>query len=379
MLVVNLFSGVGGFHIGFEQAGCKIGLAIDPDEKIEKIHKFNFPHVPFINANIMDITSDHINDVLDQKEIDILLGSLPINGFTPLKDSKPSVKFKMIDNDIVNAYLRLVRELQPKNIIIELLKGLRDEELYNLIEELEQLDYKIFSKVFDMADFGVPQRRERDYIIGNREGQSIKLPLPSHSKYGDSGLKEWVDCWKVISDLEIIKKDESINHIPLNSKNIAAYLKDLPEDEDLSNYLLNSKRRPHYQKFKRLKYDQPSFTLTYQLPIHPILQRTLTIREAARIQTIPDNIILFGSKYEQSRYVSRAVPPLFAMKLAKHILEQLNESNKDDFLLDGEILAKEEKTNSIKEVPKENIIEQKVIVRNEKDANKYYRFLVKNY
>lgn len=337
MIAVDLFSGVGGFHIGFEKAGFKIGLAIDNNEDVEKTHKFNYPHIPFLKQDIAEVTSETIFSILGYKHVDVLLGGPPCQGFSINNKRNPSSSDKENGNTLIYSYLRLVKEIQPKFLVIEQVRGILSLEkgkfVKYVLEELEKINYESKLKILNMADFGVPQNRERVFIIANRIGQTIKFPLLTHSENGSNGLKNWNTCWDVISDLEMIIEDEGINHVPLRNPEYKLERNNqISPGESHSKNSSTSRIGEKYigNRIKRLNGNKPSITISSDFPIHPTLNRSITIREAARIQTFPDNIIFCGSKRQQSIQIANAVPPLFSKQLATSILESIKGESGND-------------------------------------------------
>ena len=172
--------------------------------------------------------------------------------------------------------------------------------------------------------------RERVIIIGNRVGLPSDFPKPDHSNNPDDGLKEWENCWNAIKDLEHMTDKPEFNHVALKhtEKNIERY-KLIPEGGRLPEGLLPPElyRKNFGNTFKRLSRNKPALTMVPgndAFPIHPTLNRSLTVREAARIQTFPDSVIFEGNRRQQGHQVGNAVPPLFSKKLAAFIIQQIN-------------------------------------------------------
>lgn len=342
MLVVDLFCGAGGLHIGFKQAGFNIGLCADNNAHVEKTHNINFPNIPFTNKDIRDITAKGIYEVIDKKEVDVLIGGPPCQGFSTIgKRSSSDIEKRSIKDDrntLVLEYIRLINELQPKYFIMENVKGILTMDKGMFIEgikgELNKTKYTFDIKLLNMADYGVPQMRERVFIIGNRLGHEIEFPSKTHSQNIGNGLQPWENCWKAIQDLSNIKEDKDFNHVPLKhtEKNIERY-KLIPEGGRLPEDSLPPElyRKNFGNTYKRLSRNRPALTMVPgndAFPIHPILNRSLTVREAARIQTFPDWMIFQGNRRQQGHQVGNAVPPMFSKILANHIKQKLKEEQR---------------------------------------------------
>lgn len=337
---IDLFSGAGGLHIGFEKAGFGIKLCIDNDNLVERTHIRNFPHIPMINRDIREVPSNEIASYLPNGKVDVIIGGPPCQGFSTIGkrvSSDPEKRYKHDPrNELVLTYAKLIRELRPKFIVMENVKGILTLDngayLQNVLGLLKEAGYKAEYKLINMADFGVPEIRERVIIIGNRLGMEVEFPVPDHSDNPEDNLPAWNNCWDVIKDLENKGDDPSFNHVALKhtDKNIARY-KLIPEGGRLPEDALPPElyRRNFGNTYKRLSRQRPALTMVPgndAFPIHPTLHRSLTVREAARIQTFPDEIIFEGNRRQQGHQVGNAVPPMFSEKLAKFILSQIEKA-----------------------------------------------------
>lgn len=182
--VVDLFCGAGGLHMGFEKTGYDIRLCVDNDNLVEKTHKRNFPNIPFINKDIRELSSDEVKKYLDGSDVDIVIGGPPCQGFSTIGkrvSSNPEVRAEHDPrNELVLTYARLIRELRPKFIVMENVKGILTMKggayLATVLKELKGAGYNVDYRLINMADYGVPQIRERVIIIGNRMGLPLHFP-----------------------------------------------------------------------------------------------------------------------------------------------------------------------------------------------------------
>lgn len=143
---IDLFSGAGGLHIGFEQAGYNIKLCIDNNDLVEKTHRRNFPNIPMINRDINEVPTEEIVSYLDGESVDVIIGGPPCQGFSTIGkrvSSDPEKRAKKDPrNELVLTYARIIRNIRPKFIVMENVKGiltLQNGELYiirGLINEL---------------------------------------------------------------------------------------------------------------------------------------------------------------------------------------------------------------------------------------------------
>ena len=337
---IDLFSGAGGLHLGFERAGYSIKLCLDNDALVERTHKRNFPNIPFINDDIRKVPASKIKKYRDGSTIDVVIGGPPCQGFSTIGkrvSSNPNVRAEHDPrNELVLTYANLIKELRPKFIVMENVKGILTLEkgayLKNVLRLLKEAGYNAQYKLINMADYGVPEIRERVIILGNRVGLPVEFPQPDHSDKPEDGLLPWNNCWDVIKDLVDLGDTPEFNHVALKhtEKNVTRY-KLIPEGGRLPEGALPPElyRKNFGNTFKRLSRTRPALTMVPgndAFPIHPILHRSLTVREAARIQTFPDTIIFEGNRRQQGHQVGNAVPPMFSEKLAVFITGQINKA-----------------------------------------------------
>jgi len=339
---IDLFSGAGGLHIGFENAGFEIKLCIDNNDLVEKTHRRNFPNIPMINRDINQVPTSEIKKYLADGGVDIIIGGPPCQGFSTIGHRASSNPVKRAEkdprNELVLTYARIIKEIQPKFIVMENVKGILTLEggayLQNVLNILTKAGYNAEYKLINMADYGVPEIRERVIIIGNRIGLPVSFPAPDHSDNPSDNLPAWEKCWDVLKDLVDMPDNPSFNHVALKHtpKNIERY-KLIPEGGRLPEDKLPADlyRKNFGNTYKRLDRNRPALTMVPgndAFPIHPSLNRSLTVREAARIQTFPDSMIFEGNRRQQGHQVGNAVPPVFSKKLAEFIIKQIEIAKK---------------------------------------------------
>jgi len=330
--VVDLFSGVGGFQIGFEKAGFDIVFSTDIDNYCERVHQLNRPEIPFLKADIYDLSKE----ILDQYihgEIDVLIGGPPCQGFSTIGNRASSDPFKRSKHDPRNTlfreYIRILNYVKPKFFVMENVTGILTQENGKVLKEMKEFfessEYDFNYVILNAADYGVPQIRNRVFFYGNRLGIKIDPPRPTHGN--DTEVKH-ATVYQAIGDLAG-KENEVENHVPLRHKetNIRRY-QFIPEggrlpENDLPPELY---RKNFGNTFKRLHRDKPSLTMVpghNAFPIHPWLNRSLTVREAARIQSFDDDYIFIGPRDKQCMQVGNAVPPKLANVWANIIKKEL--------------------------------------------------------
>lgn len=322
--VYAFFAGAGGFHLGFEERDFNVLVATDIERVSAETHQKNWPNTPFIQKDIRELTSQELLDAASGKKPDLIIGGPPCQGFSTL-GAKISADPR---NELFDHYARLVSDLEPKAFLFENVKSMAT--LYNgtfkekLVQRFAQLGYRIYEKVINVADHGIPQLRQRLFLFGTKLEHNFSFPIKTH---GESlGLIPFETTWRAISDL--VDKDEGDiqGHIELNHSNtVVERYKCIPEGGKLPppEDLPKSIRRKNFgNTYKRLHRSKPALTMVpgnNAFPVHPTLHRSLTPREAARIQTFPDAHTFAGDRRRQCILVGNAVPPLMARCLAESI------------------------------------------------------------
>lgn len=344
-----MFSGAGGFSIGFKEAGFECLCSSDINEDAEKTHLLNWPDIPFIRKSATQLLPEEILAATKNKKPDVIIGGPPCQGFSVMGDKHASDP----RNLLFSTYVNIVRELQPKCFIFENVKGLKTmhkgEFLKNLSIDFARCGYDIYFKILNAADYGVPQNRERVIIFGTKSDKRFIYPKPNKKNIGK--IKSYQNVNDAIKDL-VNADDEFPNHIILNhSDKVIQRYKFIPEGGKLPppEELPKEIRRKNFgSTYIRLHRDKKSVTLVpgnNAFPIHPTLNRSITPREAARVQTFPDSHTFTGTRRRQCILVGNAVPPLLAANIAKsvkfHIQKETEIKNKTEiFMLSSEVLSK---------------------------------------
>lgn len=323
---VGLFVGAGGLDLGFRQAGFRLLAASDHDPQAEATHQRNWPGVPFILEDIRKLTVDRIAEATQGRRPDVIIGGPPCQGFSTLGDRLSADP----RNDLVDAFIRIIDGLRPQAVVIENVRAIATEYngryKYYVISRLREIGYQVHFSVLNAADYGVPQHRRRAFFVGFADPRiEYRFPDPTHGP----GRLPYVTVGAAIMDLAT-QGDEIPNHVPLkhSEKVIARYrlIKEggmLPPPSELPPEI----RRDNFgSTYKRLDRNSPSLTIVpgnNALPVHPTLDRSLTPREAARLQTFPDDYIFTGDRRRQCILVGNAVPPLLAKVIAQSIWDRI--------------------------------------------------------
>ena len=352
MNAVDFFAGAGGLTLALRGAGFKVLFSNEISPKFAKTHEYNFPDIPLINKDIKMVGKADITKAVGGASVDVIVGGPPCQGFS-MFGKRRFVNTKGYDpstdprNHLVYEYIRMVKLIRPKFFFMENVKGFTNLDHGLFVEEVKRqfcaLGYKdIWCEIVCAADYGVPQERYRMFMIGNRLGIKFTPPKPTHFPPEVEGKRHYATVGEAILDL-VGKENEVPNHVPLGHKPIVearyAYVKegcklnvaDLPPELAVATRRdsKTGKVANYSHVFKRLHRDRPSTTMVpghNAFPIHPTLNRTLTPREAARIQTFPDSHVFFGTRQDQCIQVGNAVPPMMAQPFLREIAKCIRKS-----------------------------------------------------
>lgn len=349
--ILDLFCGAGGMSYGMHQnPHFKTVVALDIDEKLVETLKKNMPEVDVVVGDIKNNTiKDKVVELSIKRGVNMIIGGPPCQGFS-LKGKKLGLKDPR--NFLFVEYLNLVEKLQPEVFVIENVKALLSTSngwfKNEIVCTIERLGYKVDVGVLKATDFGVPQTRERTIFICCKE-KKITLPLPTVSKsvtvreaiedlaYLEANEGEFEQNYKTLAtsqyQISMRKNSEKLyNHKASNHAKIAIdKLKMIPPEkgkEYLPKELLGKQK--FHSTWGRLKWDEPSPTIDTRFDAasngtnnHPFLNRAITPREAARLQSFDDKFVFYGTKVAIRTQIGNAVPPLMAKAIADTIYKNL--------------------------------------------------------
>lgn len=341
---VDLFAGAGGLSNGLEQAGLKCVLGVDFDKPAMTTFKENHKHAEVYTEDIKDLTEEKLLQLTKGQMVDLVCGGPPCQGLSTVGKGIPDDS----RNYLFKHFVRLVEVLNPTYVILENVTGIVGKKNENILQgiltEFSKIGYDLTPKVLSAHYYGVPQKRRRTIFIGNNKGYRNIHPEP---KFNDNNLRTVGDVFASLKakDGEIHNHNESqaqikndldlqrIRHIP-EGKSIR-YEKDegayLPQKLKLGiDWSKIQEGRLRQEKYKRLDRKLPSQTImtdshTY---FHPTKNRYLTVREAASIQSFPNDFIFHGTITQQWRQIGNAVPTLLAKAIGEAILEMDSKKEK---------------------------------------------------
>lgn len=347
--VLDLFCGAGGFSAGLDKIkNMKTVLGVDFDKYATETFKNNFKDADVVTGDITnrDI-KDEIIKIAKKRKVNMIVGGPPCQGFS-LKGK--NLGFDDPRNFLFLEYFELVKEIKPEVFVIENVKNLLSSEKGyfrdQIIEHFSKLGYIINYGVLNAKNFGVPENRERAIIIGSLS-KSIGLPVGTEKivtvrdaisdlAYLNSGEGDNISDYKNAPETSYQKKLRGkilYNHYATNHSNLALEkLAMIPPEGDKSSL---PKELHGKQKFSttwsRLQWDNvsPTIDTRFDTPSngrnsHPVLNRSITPREAARIQSFNDDFIFYGPKVSICKQIGNAVPPLLGKAIGSAILEAYN-------------------------------------------------------
>lgn len=368
-IAVDLFAGAGGMTLGFEQAGFDVLAAVELDPIHASVHEYNFPFWTTICRSVSEISAQEIRtqSAIGDRDIDVVFGGPPCQGFSlmgkrDLSDDR---------NSLVFSFLRLVLDLQPKYFVMENVRGMtigkHRQVLETVMAEFERHGYQVKQnpQVLNAAHYGVPQNRQRLFLLGCRQGstlpqypeaithQQAALPpaptvaeaigdLPEANHYPELKLRDWVTASygepspyarklrtpSLVKDnyaygreysTELLTCSRRTNH---TAETIARFKQTIPGKSD---------RISHFYRLDlaglcttlRAGTASNHGAFTSPRPIHPITPRCITVREAARLHSYPDWFMFHATKWHGFRQIGNSVPPLLAQAIAQEIIKAL--------------------------------------------------------
>ena len=373
---IDLFAGAGGMSLGFEQAGFDIAAAVEIDPIHAAVHHFNFPEATVIPRSIVGLSGDEVREIagIGRKPVDVVFGGPPCQGFSLMGH-------RMLDdprNQLVKEFVRLVAELGAKTFVFENVKGLTIGKhrlfLDTLIKVFDAAGYRVRIpwQVLNALNFGVPQHRQRLFLLGAKRDNPVPVyPEPTsaaeHDLFSRNDKKLNPTCFDALSDLPDIEKYEELmttDYIETTdwgpptdySREMRCMTKDAwhygyprrwptgiltssmrTVHTDISRRRFSATREGQVEpisRFFKLPRNGPSNTLragtdsargafTSPRPIHYQYERCITVREMARLHGFPDWFRFHVTKWHGARQIGNSVPPPLARAVANSTVKAL--------------------------------------------------------
>jgi DNA (cytosine-5)-methyltransferase 1 len=384
---IDLFCGAGGFSKGFELAGFTCVGAIDNVPTTVETHQLNHPESVSICDDIRNISPEEFHKRIGFKKVDVIIGGPPCPTFSTIGHAKIQSINKERNSDITEdprntlflEYLKYVDYFRPEIFIIENVpnfmtkyKGRVFNTALEIIDTIGDGIYEVHKpvQVLNSVYYGVPQTRKRMFLVAHKKERNYQYPEPTHfydQPNGErDGLKKFVDIHSAISDLPKITDNWRISEVEYSrsdnltefqqimrenhpkdtvsnnicrmtndrAKQVFSHMKQGQKYMDLPpevRRILPFREDIFHDRLKRLILDQPSWTVIAHIGmdgymyIHPTELRTLSVREAARIQSFPDDFVFIGNQQQTYVQVGNAVPPLLGRALAESVRHSLED------------------------------------------------------
>lgn len=321
--IIDLFSGAGGLSLGFEQVGFQNLFSVEFNHEAAETYRKNFPDHKLIEGDIREIDNEKIKKLQGNNKVDVIIGGPPCQGFS----MAGNIGRKFIDderNKLFKEFVRFVDVIQPKMFVMENVARLnthnKGQTIIEIVSEFEKLGYEVEKQVLQAADYGVPQKRQRIFVVGHKSG-SFSFPKIQHRI---KTVKE------AIEDLPKLTSGENSaipNHFAMNhSKQMLekmSYIKDGGDRNDIPEKL--RPKSGDIRKYIRYNSNKPSVTVTGDMRkiFHYSQNRALSPRELARLQTFPDSFIFEGNSISIQQQIGNAVPPMLAKAVAEQVKKSL--------------------------------------------------------
>ena len=364
--MIDLFCGAGGLSLGFTQEGFEISLANDIMDCCVDTYAHNHPEVPRKHIVLGDINKliENIDELLRYKEVDLIVGGPPCQGFSMAN------RQRIIDdprNILYRSYVEIVRKIQPRFFVMENVKGMLSV-VNQVKEDFESVGYSVSARILNAKDYGVPQNRERLIYIGNRLGvdndmlfdeiveysKHIEKTVLEDALYGlqplkalrvknatelntdESGRRIALGTMKTNAYIDLINNQKQIHTVANhkarynNDRDIEIFSRlnpgDKSDDPKIADIMPYARRNDIFKdKYFKLENDKVCKTITAHMKfdcnmyIHPEQARGLTPREAARVQSFPDDYYFRGAYTKTYMQIGNSVPPLLGRAIAKVI------------------------------------------------------------
>lgn len=338
MIALDFFCGAGGLTRGLMDSGIKVVAGIDIENKCKESYEFNNRNSKFINLDIRNIGLKELKEIgITKRTKDLLLaGCAPCQPFSKHQKKQN----RMPDATLLSEFGRIVSLIEPEYILIENVPGLSKVKGYNtfkrFVNSLEKLGYKYDYEILDAKYFGVPQNRRRLVLLASKEGE-IRLPNPLYGTKSKpfrtvrNAIERFPEISAGSSNKEVPNHTSAslskinLERISLTPKNGGRRF-DWPKHLELDCHKNGFKG--HTDVYGRMNWDQPAPTLTGRCISlsngrygHPEQNRAISLREAASLQSFPDEYQFFGSQISIAQQIGNAVPVKLAEALGKTILK----------------------------------------------------------
>ena len=334
MQVLSFFSGAMGLDQGLEHAGFNIACVCENDASCQATIRANRPDVPIIK-NIFDVDADKVLEIagLARGDVKMVAGGPPCQSFSSAGARKGMA---CTNGNAFEKFLDIAVDIAPPYILIENVRGLLSSsdgaDMQYVLDRLRNAGYVVSFNLYNTANYGVPQSRERVIIIATSKTDAGKVPyvVPTHSNDTAHGLAPWVTFREAVAEIQ------QVGDCAVMPENRLRFLRKIPPGGCWRNLPVEEQKeamKGAYDSaggkttfFRRISWDRPSPTLVTSpiqnstLLAHPVEDRPLSVAEYAKLQTFPDDWKICGTLMAKYRQLGNAVPALFAQHVGTTII-----------------------------------------------------------
>lgn len=364
---IDLFCGCGGISCGLQRGGYNVIAGSDIDCKYMATFQHNFPDALALNLDLtLTKPSDFMSAVgIEPGQLDLLAGGPPCQGFSKNVPRKHR-GIEDRNNLLIRTFLDYCETIEPKAIVMENVAEMRNGFAGKYTEEIKQrlknIGYTVVECILNAAEYGIPQSRRRAFFLATRGGAPLVAPLPTHRKkvtqLDFAETASFVTVWDAIGDLPSVRHGEGSEVAEYACKPFSEFQKQVrTNDGKVRNHIARFLKPTQYARLAALKPGQGYKDLPDEIKVrsgysgaygrltktmlsptitrwvfhpgsgrwgHPVDTRTLTIREAARIQGFPDDYEFVGSFVQQAGQIGNAVPPMLIEAIARELRSQVS-------------------------------------------------------
>ena len=353
MKVIDLFCGCGGLSEGFKLAGFDIVGGVDFNAAAIRTYNRNFGEGVGVCCDLLNMSQEMIIETFgDLHDVDVIIGGPPCQGFSSANRYKTEGQDPR--NRLFFEFVKFVDLAKPKAIVIENVRGIVTKDngyAKNRIEEIfRERGYSVTHRILDASDYGVPQKRARNFFVMLKKGTfdfdtlrkslsviTVKEAIGELYEYEDNNQGAFVLRATPATEYQkYLRANGNIIHnheVRYPADKVQHRISFVPQGGNWMDVPIDlwptERNNRHSSAYKRLDENLPSVTIdtgnNHSNYFHPLYNRIPTVRESARLQSFPDEFIFEGNRSEQYRQVGNAVPPLLAKAIADRIMEILRD------------------------------------------------------
>ena len=348
---IDLFCGCGGLSEGFKLAGFNIVGGIDFNAKAIDTYNHNFKEAKGICCDLLQMDKDKIIEEFgDLNNIDVIIGGPPCQGFSSANRWQKETADPR--NKLFFEFVKFVDLAKPKAVLIENVRGIVTRDNGYAKQRIEEIfkerGYSITNRILDASEYGVPQKRLRNFFVALKDGEfnfddikksdkvfTVKDAIGELYNLENNTAERKIiptppqnDYTRYLRRTDNLLVNDEIRYPADKVQERISYVPQGGNWQNVPEHLWPSQRNNrHSSAYKRLDENQVSVTIdtgnNHSNYFHPLYNRLPTIREAARLQSFPDEFEFIGSRSDQYRQVGNAVPPLLAKAIAEEILRKI--------------------------------------------------------